>query len=99
MFHSLINGLLYAIFLLLLLVLIGAGRLKNIVSWNEDFVGTSFNKLFRQSELEALLIVFVIFLVTLLIKQLPQVKRVVKSIEEHFSDFELSNQWFAKKLN
>ena len=79
------------------LVLIGAGRLENIVSWNEDLVGTSFNKLFRQSELEALLIVFVIFLVTLLIKQLPQVKRIVKSIEEHFSDFELSNQWFTKE--
>ena len=69
------------------LVLIGAGRLENIISWNEDLVGTSFNKLFRLSALEALVIVFVIFLVTFLIKQLPQIKTIVNSIEEHFSDF------------
>ena len=81
------------------LVLIGADRLKTIVSWNEDLVGKSAEKLFRQGVVEAVVIILVVLLVTVLLKQLPQVMKLQHALDEHFRDFELTDQWIQKEVH
>lgn len=80
------------------LVFIGAGRLENIVSWNELLIGTSSKKLLLLGGFESLLIVFIVLLLTALIMHLPCIKKLNRSINEHFNDFEMSEQWIRKEI-
>ena len=81
------------------LVFIGAGRLENIVSWNEILVGTSSKKLLLLGGFEAFLIVLIVLLLTALLMRLPRIKQFNYSVDEHFKDFEMSEEWIKKEIH
>lgn len=79
------------------LVFIGAGRLENIVSWNETLVGIS-KKLFLLGGFEAFLIVLIILLLTACLMRLPCIKTLNHAINKHFENFEMSEEWIEKEI-
>ena len=80
------------------LVFIGAGRLENIVSWNETLVGISSKKLFLLGGFEAFLIVLIILLLTACLMRLPCIKTLNHAINKHFENFEMSEEWIEKEI-
>ncbi len=60
-----------------------AGRLENIVSWNETLVGISSKKLFLLGGFEAFLIVLIILLLTACLMHLPCIKTLNHAINKH----------------
>ena len=79
-------------------IFISTQKLPYLQTWNETLVGTSSKKLLLLSTIEAAGVIICFSVINLLLLKIPSIQRLNKKIDQHFTTFNMSEEWFKKEI-